>query len=123
MYRRSLVDTGESELSNPDVTDTTTEDVQSKNEAAVLADEYLPFIDAGYASASDPNSTQPTLDKFIEGWSWENQNPYSQFLHNLIFKAFRAQSVSRMHTKKRHCSQVFRMKGGNTSHYNAVDLF
>ena len=71
MYRRSLVDTGESELSNPDVTDTTTEDVQSQNEAAVLADEYLPFIDAGYASASDPNSTQPTLDKFIEGWTYQ----------------------------------------------------
>ena len=56
---------------DPDVTETTTEDVSTQDEAESLGNTYLPFVDAGYMGANDPSSGQAELNKHIEGWTYQ----------------------------------------------------
>jgi fermentation-respiration switch protein FrsA (DUF1100 family) len=59
-------------LSNPDVTQTTTEEVGTQAEAEALGSEYLPFVDAAYTGAGNPESGQAELDKHVQGWTYQD---------------------------------------------------
>jgi len=56
---------------DPDVTETTTEDVSTQDEAESLGNTYLPFVDAAYMGANDPQAGQAELNKHIEGWTYQ----------------------------------------------------
>ena len=68
--RRVLIPTT---TENPDITPETTTQINTQDEAESLGNSYLPFIDAAYMGASDPQSGQKELDKHIEGWSYMSE--------------------------------------------------
>jgi len=57
---------------DPDVTETTTEDVSTQDEAESLGNTYLPYVDAAYFGANDASTGQQELDKHIEGWTYQD---------------------------------------------------
>ena len=67
--RRVLIPTTQ----DPDVTETTTEDVSTQDEAEILGNQYLPYIDAAYMGANDASTGQQELDKHIEGWTYMSE--------------------------------------------------
>lgn len=79
--RRSLIDTN-STVVEPDVTEETVSDAQTQQEAETLADEYLPFVDAGYASVTNRDAAQPLLNRFVEGWTYQKDKSTSE---NAVF--------------------------------------
>jgi len=78
--RRVLIPTTE----NPDLTPETVTETNSQDEAQLLGDSYLPFIDAGYAGAADPSQGQAELEKHIEGWTYQAEisTPESQVFYH-----------------------------------------